>query len=135
MSAPPGPLRLGTLTLDPERGLLLDAAGVPVALRPQAWRLLHTLALAPGRLHSKHELLDAVWPGLVVTEDSLVQAIGDIRQALGPSGRDILRTLPRRGYMLVPEALADPGPADLPEAPSPAIRASSMKQPSKASCF
>jgi DNA-binding winged helix-turn-helix (wHTH) protein len=120
MSAPPGPLRLGTLTLDPERGLLLDPAGVPVALRPQAWRLLHTLALAPGRLHSKHELLDAVWPGLVVTEDSLVQAIGDIRQALGPSGRDILRTLPRRGYMLVPEALADPGPADLPEAPSPA---------------
>ncbi len=102
MHAPTESLRLGTMTLDLSRGLLLDAAGVPVALRPQSWKVLCTLALEPGRVHSKEDLLDAVWPGIVVTDDSLVQAIGGIRQALGDAARDVLRTVPRRGYMLVP---------------------------------
>ena len=40
-----------------------------------------------GRLVRKNEILDEVWSDCEVTEDSLVQAIGDIRQALGPTGR------------------------------------------------
>jgi hypothetical protein len=43
-----------------------------------------------------------------VTEDSLVQAIGDIRRALGGAGRTALRTLPRRGYILVPDQVRAP---------------------------
>ena len=45
--------------------------------------------------------MDEVWSDCEVTEDSLVQAIGDIRRALGDAGRSALKTLPRRGYMLV----------------------------------
>jgi TolB-like protein len=51
-------------------------------------------------LVGKDEIMDEVWPDCEVTEDSLVQAIGDIRRALGNENRLALRTLPRRGYML-----------------------------------
>ena len=44
----------------------------------------------------------AVWPGIAVTDDSLVQAIGDIRRAIGDEARAVVRTVPRRGYRLVP---------------------------------
>ncbi|MDA9467506.1 hypothetical protein XH87_23450 [Bradyrhizobium sp. CCBAU 53415] len=83
------------------RELLLDGRGRIVPLRPQAWAVLRLLAQRVGHLVQKDEILDEVWPNCEVTEDSLVQAIGDIRHALGAPGRSALRTLPRRGYMLV----------------------------------
>ena len=45
-----------------------------------------------------------VWPGLMVTDDSLVQAISDARAALGECGRRVIRTVPRRGYLLAVDA-------------------------------
>jgi len=97
---------VGDRTVDLARELLLDGRGEIVPLRPQAWAVLRMLAQSAGRLVRKNEILDEVWSDCEVTEDSLVQAIGDIRQALGPTGRSVLRTLPRRGYMLV--AIAEP---------------------------
>ena len=47
---------------------------------------------------SKAELMDAVWPGLVVTDDSLTQCVGELRAALGEPG--LVKTVPRRGYRL-----------------------------------
>src|SRR3954470_13126088 len=76
-------------------------AATSCRLRPQAWAVLRLLAQRVGHLVHKDEILDEVWSHCEVTEDSLVQAIGDIRQALGEAGRSALRTLPRRGYMLV----------------------------------
>ena len=92
---------VGDRTVDLARELLLDGHGEIVPLRPQAWAVLRLLAQSAGRLVRKNEILDEVWSDCEVTEDSLVQAIGDIRQALGQTGRLALRTLPRRGYMLV----------------------------------
>lgn len=92
---------VGDRTVDLARELLLDRHGKIVPLRPQAWAVLRLLAQGAGRLVRKSEILDEVWSDCEVTEDSLVQAIGDVRQALGPTGRLALRTLPRRGYMLV----------------------------------
>jgi len=92
---------VGDRTVDLARELLLDGHGDIVPLRPQAWAVLRLLAQNVGRLVQKNEILDEVWSDCEVTEDSLVQAIGDIRQALGEAGRLALRTLPRRGYMLV----------------------------------
>lgn len=92
---------VGDRTLDLIRELLLDARGDIVPLRPQAWAVLQLLAQRVGHLVHKDEILDEVWSHCEVTENSLVQAIGDIRQALGEAGRSALRTLPRRGYMLV----------------------------------
>lgn len=99
--------------LDVGRELLLDPNGRVVELRPQAYQVLRHLALNSGRLVPKEELFTAVWPNLVVTDDSLVQAIGDVRRALGAAGPEAVKTLPRRGYMLIDPAtpgLTDPPP-------------------------
>ena len=101
----PARLPLADCVIDLGRETLLDARGVAVELRPQAYQVLRHLALNAGRLISKDELLAEVWPGSVVTDDSLVQAIGDVRRALGEAGHRIVKTVPRRGYMLVAAAV------------------------------
>jgi adenylate cyclase len=90
-------LAFGRYVLDLRRGsLLLD--GREVALRPKTFAVLRYLVENPGRLVSKEELLAAVWPNLVVTDDTLVQSIGDLRRALGEAGTRLIVTVPRRGY-------------------------------------
>lgn len=86
--------------LDLGRCCLRAPEGHDVALRPKAFDLLLVLARSAGTLLSKDQLLDAVWGEIHVTEDSLVQAIREVRRAIGdPAGRK-LRTVPRRGYLL-----------------------------------
>jgi DNA-binding winged helix-turn-helix (wHTH) protein len=108
-SAKPGKtLSMGDRVVDLNRDTLLDRQGAVIPLRPRAWLVLKFLAERAGRLVEKNELLEEVWADCVVTEDSLVQAIGDIRRALGDVGRTALRTLPRRGYVLMPDQVRAP---------------------------
>jgi len=102
-------LEVAGRVIDLGREALFDAAGQPVELRPQAFQVLRHLALNAGRLVSKDELMAVVWPQAVVTDDSLVQAIGDARRALGEPGHRVLKTVPRRGYMLVADTTAGAG--------------------------
>ncbi len=106
-----GRLALGPLTLDLHRDLLLDENGRPLELRPQAFEVLRLLAANAGQLVSKDELMATVWPGVVVTDDSLVQAVSDLRRALNDAGHRIVRTVPRRGYTLVADARVETAPA------------------------
>jgi len=92
--------------LDLGRGELLDAAGAPTELRAQALKVLLALGERAGQVVSKDELMQRVWGHVVVTEDSLVQAIGDIRRVLGDARHERVRTVPRRAYLLVPPAAA-----------------------------
>ncbi|WP_407114952.1 winged helix-turn-helix domain-containing protein [Bradyrhizobium sp. LMG 9283] len=92
---------VGDRVVDLANETLRDGCGDIVPLRPRAWAVLRLLATRAGRLVGKNEIMDEVWSDCEVTEDSLVQAIGDIRRALGDGGRSALRTLPRRGYILV----------------------------------
>jgi pimeloyl-ACP methyl ester carboxylesterase len=55
-----------------------------------------------------------VWPNLVVTDDSLVQCIKDLRKALKDDARSIIQTLPKRGYRLVPGGELSQAPAAAP---------------------
>ncbi|MEQ1952320.1 winged helix-turn-helix domain-containing protein [Mesorhizobium yinganensis] len=90
---------LGECRLDLARGLLLrDGNAVP--LRPKAFALLRHLAANAGRVVGKSELIDTVWPDVVVTEDSLTQAIHDVRKVLGEWGQGAIKSVARRGYML-----------------------------------
>lgn len=93
--------------LDLARGELLDAHGRPAILRAQALKVLLVLGERAGQVVGKDELMRRVWGDVVVTEDSLVQAVGDIRRVLGDAGHRRVRTLPRRGYLLVVDAEAD----------------------------
>jgi pimeloyl-ACP methyl ester carboxylesterase/DNA-binding winged helix-turn-helix (wHTH) protein len=81
---------------------LRTTAGERLALRPQAFAVLKCLARSAGQLVSKDELVRDAWRGVVVTDDSLVQCIKLIREALGDDDRRILLTEPKRGYRLVP---------------------------------
>lgn len=102
-------LRFAGVTLDLGRGSLRNAAGTEVPLAPKPFDLLRTLAREAGRTVSKDALLDAVWPGVTVTEDSLFQAVRDARRAIGDEDGRVLRSVPRRGYML--DAVVDAAPA------------------------
>lgn len=95
-------LRFGNFSLDLARCSL--RRGVEeIQLRPKAFDVLRYLAENPGRLVSKDELMKAVWGGVVVTDDSLVQCVKDIRDALNDSGQRIIKTVPRRGYLFAAE--------------------------------
>lgn len=107
--------------LDFERGCLLFE-GNEIALRPKTFAVLCHLVENCGRLVSKDELFDAVWSGVAVTDDALVQSIGELRRSLGPDGPRLIRTIPRRGYRFEadPASLrAIPQPSGATAAPDP----------------
>jgi TolB-like protein/Tfp pilus assembly protein PilF len=94
-------LALGDCLFDRARGLLLRH-DQPVALRPKAFALLDHLAANSGRVVGKSDLIAAVWPGVFVTEDSLTQAVRELRKALADDDQRTVRTIARRGYLLAP---------------------------------
>ncbi|RUV73762.1 MAG: tetratricopeptide repeat protein [Mesorhizobium sp.] len=94
-------IRFGDFVLNRTRGCLQDSAGTERFLRPKSYRVLEVLAERRGQLVSKDDLVQATWPDVFVSDDSLAQCVSDIRRALGPEGMILLRTVPRRGYMLV----------------------------------
>jgi pimeloyl-ACP methyl ester carboxylesterase/DNA-binding winged helix-turn-helix (wHTH) protein len=96
-----GRLELPGFVFDIADAELSTSSGTRVTLRPQVLAVLRCLARRPGFLRTKDELLQAVWPGLVVTEDSLVQCICELRRALDDRAHRIIRTEPRRGYRLL----------------------------------
>src|SRR5262245_49119139 len=72
----------------------------PILLSPKAFAVLVYLADRPGTLVTKQELLDAVWPGVFVTEGVLKRAVLEIRKALADAVDEprYIQTLHRRGY-------------------------------------
>ncbi|MTH76897.1 winged helix-turn-helix domain-containing protein [Paracoccus aestuariivivens] len=94
-------LVLNDVTVNLSAGTLQNASGSDIPLRAQSFAVLRELVRQRGRVVGKDALIDAVWKGTAVTDDSLVQCIGDIRRALGDKNRVLLKTVPRRGYRLV----------------------------------
>lgn len=80
--------------------LVVDGRRVPVEVKPL--ELLHELLLHAGKVVTKDELLDAVWPGLAVVEASLPTAMLKLRRALGDHGPEspVIETVQRVGYRL-----------------------------------
>ena len=79
-----------------------------VRLRPQTAAVLMHLLLHPDQVVGKDELLAAVWPGVIVTENSLAQCIAEIRRELGAANQDAVQTIPRRGYRFRPPSQPAP---------------------------
>ena len=95
----PRSLSFDRFELDLMRGCA-RVAGRDLELRPKAFQLLCYLAENAGRLLSKQELHDAVWPNVTVSDDALVQCIRELRQKLRDDDRAVIQTVPRRGYLL-----------------------------------
>lgn len=89
-------------TLDLTRGCLLRGAQ-EIKLPPKPFDVLKYLVENPGRLISKAELIQAIWPDTAVTDDSLVQCLMEVRRALGDEAQQIIKTVPRRGYIFEKE--------------------------------
>ena len=86
--------RFGGFELQPDLRQLM-ANGQSVALGQRAFDVLHTLVERRDRVVTKNELLDVVWPGLVVEENNLQVQISTLRKLLGPQ---TIATVPGRGY-------------------------------------
>ncbi len=84
--------------------------GAPIALASKALDVLLQLIEHRDRVLGKEELLAAVWPGRVVEENNLTQAVSALRKALGVGAGDhrYIVTVPGRGYRFV-AALDAPG--------------------------
>ena len=84
----------GPYSLDTREGeLRRNRERIP--LRPKVFQVLLQFLKNPGRLISKQELIDAVWPDTHVEEGSLARVIADLRSALDPQ---YVETFARRGY-------------------------------------
>jgi Tol biopolymer transport system component/DNA-binding winged helix-turn-helix (wHTH) protein len=113
-------LRFGPFRFVPGDGLWRGAD--EVALPPRALGALATLIARRGVVASKQELMDAVWPDTFVTESSLLEAIGLLREALGDDRRQpiYIQTVHRRGYRFI--ARVEPAEPSEPSEPSEPVR-------------
>ena len=96
--AVPGIWRFGATVLD-ERVAELAVAGKPVPLDRSSYDVLLELLRHAGEVVTKDELLEAGWPGRIVSENSLAKAVGRLRLALGADGES-LRAVHGYGYRL-----------------------------------
>jgi predicted ATPase/DNA-binding winged helix-turn-helix (wHTH) protein len=90
--------QFGEFTLDIAKGCVLRA-GEEIKLRPKVYETLRYMVEHAGRLIGKQELMQAVWPDAFVTDDSLVQCTLELRRALDDRSQQLLKTVPRRGYL------------------------------------
>lgn len=116
-----GVLRFERFVLDLTRGCL-RVGDVDIELRPKAFEVLRCLAENAGRLVTKGELYEAVWPNVVVSDGSITQCIRELRNKLGDDGHSLIKTVSRRGYLL--DAIVLPAASQpLPDAPLEAPQA------------
>jgi predicted ATPase/DNA-binding winged helix-turn-helix (wHTH) protein len=94
--------QFGEFSLDVVRGCVFKA-GKEVKLRPKVYETLKYLVEHSGRLIGKQELMQAIWPDAFVTDDSLVQCTLELRRALDDRSQELLKTVPRRGYLFTAE--------------------------------
>lgn len=106
----------GPFTADPrERQLRREGRVIP--LTPKVFDILVFLLQNPGRLLTKDELLEQVWPDTTVEEGNLARNISSLRSALAETRRDsrYIETVARRGYRFIADvqkASATPPTAD-----------------------
>ena len=106
---------------DPVRGVVIAANGSETVLRAKTLALLELLLESAGRVVSSDEILDRIWGVVTVTPDSVTQCIGELRRAFGPGGAELLKTLPRRGYVLTATPDAPPSAPALMEIATPEV--------------
>lgn len=77
-------------------GLLRD--GAEIALTHKSRELLLLFLHNPGRLLTREEIVEKVWPDVAVTDDALRFQVGELRKAFGKDGERFISTIRREGY-------------------------------------
>jgi adenylate cyclase len=96
-------------TLDVVRNTL-RTADRDVPLRPKVFEVLRYLIENADRLVTKEELIRAIWPNVIVTDEVLTHCVSEARQAIGDGGQAIIKTVPRRGYRFAAMVRIIPNP-------------------------
>ncbi|MGD1885925.1 MAG: winged helix-turn-helix domain-containing protein [Cohaesibacteraceae bacterium] len=119
--------RVGPVAQDLGRMFMINSWRIDVASRsvtdgdtvsrlsPRAVTLMQALASRPGEAISRAELMDAIWPDVVVGDESLSQTVTEARRILRDSrGPDqIIETIPKYGYRLVARVASGPMAQDI----------------------
>ena len=122
--------RFGNAELQPQQRLLL-VDGKPMRLGARAFDLLLVLVEQRERIVTKGELLDLVWPGLVVEENNLQVHISALRKLLGVTA---IATVPGRGYRFTADLQSATPDKRVDPAGSPAAGAPPQSQAAPAAC-
>lgn len=95
-------LRIGRWAVEPRSGQLANNGKI-LRIKPKVMRLLVHFARYPGEVLTKGHLLKTLWNDSYVTENTLSNAISELRRALGDDARDpaFIETLPKRGYRMI----------------------------------
>jgi len=107
---PPAVLYRGPLQVEPDRRRAV-VRDHELQLRPKEFGLLATLALEPGRVFSRQDLLDAIWGEEVIVDERTVDVhISWLRGKLADAGMsaDAIRTVYGAGYRFVVPARGEP---------------------------
>jgi DNA-binding winged helix-turn-helix (wHTH) protein len=94
-------LRIGELLVDLRYRRVL-AAGSEVELPQRLFELLLLLLAEPHVLHSRSELFERLWPGVIVEDANLSQSMWLLRRALGDERKHWIRTVAKGGYVFEP---------------------------------
>ncbi len=88
---------------------------VAIAIEPKAFDLLHLLLSNAGTVVLRDQLVEVVWNGRIVSEAAISTRIAAARRAVGDDGKTqkIIRTVARRGLMMVADVSLDTDRADL----------------------
>ena len=90
--------------MDAQEGTVAGPGG-SVRLEPKVMDVLRLLSRSAGRVVPRNELMDSVWPDVVVTEHTLSRCVYQLRHQLGKiadeSDQPLIETLPKRGYRLL----------------------------------
>ncbi len=94
--------QVGEIEIDPARNGV-RRAGAEWTLRQKSFQVLLYLLEHRARLVTKDELLERLWADTAVTDDALVQTIGELRRTLGDDARHprFIRTVPKAGYQFI----------------------------------
>ena len=95
-------------TLDDAR-LTLTRGGSAVAVEPKVFDLIHLLVRNAGDLVTRDRMVEEVWGGRIVSESAISACIAAARKAVGDDGKAqaVIRTVARRGLMLVAEVSSE----------------------------
>ena len=83
-------VQLGDVVFDRKTGALTGKGGADAQLRHKSREVLRFLVEHQGRTVSKAEIMEAVWKDVIVSDESLVQCIADIRRVIGQDARRVV---------------------------------------------
>ena len=93
-------IRLGQIVFELDSRDLRDEAGNRIELRNKSSEVLAFLASHPDQIVTKSDIMDAVWPDVTVSDESLSRCVADIRRAIGDKEQSVLKTHVGKGYSL-----------------------------------